>query len=50
LQILTELLLLIVVENGFGDGLNFMLDFFVEGVDALVHEFEEDFFDLLFDG
>ena len=50
LQILTELLLLIVVENGFGDGLNFKLDFFVEGVDALVHEFEEDFFDLLFDG
>jgi hypothetical protein len=42
--------LFIIVKNGFGDSLNFMLDLFVERVDALVHEFEEDLFDLFFDG
>ena len=50
LQIITKLFLFVVVENGFGDGLNFLLDFFVEGVDTVIHKLEKDFFDLLFDG
>ncbi len=40
----------IIVKNGFGGSLNFQLDLLVERVDALVHEFEEDLFGLLFDG
>jgi hypothetical protein len=50
LQVFSELFLFIIVKNGFGGSLNFQLDLLVERVDALVHEFEEDLFGLLFDG
>ena len=46
LKILAQLLLLIIIQDGLGNGLYFGLDFLIKGLDSLIHEFEEYFFDL----